>query len=171
MLPTRGPREAPGGLVVFYFLIRLPVHRCVCSLCEVTELCVCDSCTFRHAHCTLIKSLQEQQTGLNYGDRIQNVGYLWGAGSMEKACRRLLGRTGTFYFSTWLVATRVSSFCKNSSSCKCVRFSYVHCISIKLTSSKILSGGREVTSVTSAQSTRTNQRTREPPGQHVLLSV
>lgn len=85
---------------------------------------------------------------------------LWGAGSME-ACRRLLGLMGTFYFLIWLVVTRVSSLCENSSSCKCVHFLYVHCISIKLTSSKILSGGREVISVTTtAQSTRTNKWTR-----------
>lgn len=158
-----GPREAPEGWVVFCFLICLLVIW-MCSLCEVTELCICDWCTFLHAHCTSIKSLQEQQTGLNYGDGIQNIGDVCGgqgAGSMEKACRRLLGLMGTFYFLIWLVVTRVSSLCENSSSCKCVHFLYVHCISIKLTSSKILSGGREVISVTtSAQSTQTNKRTR-----------
>ena len=52
-----------------------------CVSCEVTDLRPYDFCTFLHAHCTSIKSLQEQQTtgSLNCGDRIQNNGSFVGA--------------------------------------------------------------------------------------------
>lgn len=61
--------------------------------------------------------------------------------------------------------TWVSSLCENSS-CKCVHFSvrtwYLHKINVF----EIISGDREVTSVTtSAQSTETKKRNREQPGQ------